>query len=123
LGTLLIDQFFFYLGRLKGQNFLEKRPLWQKKFDTIQYIMHRYQNFVLISFCFMYGFRTVTPFIIGMSKNSHVRFLIFNITGAIIWSVTFSFAGIFQAALLNIFSGIFDTLKLKLSQRSLWWDC
>jgi len=100
-GTLLADQFFFQVGRLKGQAFLAKRPSWQEQTGKVQQILHRYQNIVILAFRFMYGFRTITPIVIGMSKISGIRFLLLNITGGFIWAITFSLIGYFSGHALE----------------------
>ena len=101
LGTILTDQFFFWLGRTKGQDFLAKRPSWQEQVEKIQHILNRYQNLVLLTFRFMYGFRTLTPIIIGMSTINGIRFPLLNIVGGVIWSVTFSLVGYFSGHALE----------------------
>jgi membrane protein DedA with SNARE-associated domain len=86
LGTLFGDQLFFYLGRIKGKEFLEKRPHWKIKSDKVFTLLDRHQVWVILGFRFLYGLRTVTPFIIGASRVSPLRFLILNIIGAAIWA-------------------------------------
>ncbi|NTV46941.1 MAG: DedA family protein, partial [Chlorobiales bacterium] len=41
----------------------------------------------------IYGLRTLTPFMIGMGGFNQKRFLILNAIGAIIWTVSFAYAG------------------------------
>jgi membrane protein DedA with SNARE-associated domain len=68
-GTLFGDQLFFYRGRTKGKDFFDK-----------------HQALLILGFRFLYGLRTITPFIIGASRISPLRFLIINIIGASIWA-------------------------------------
>jgi membrane protein DedA with SNARE-associated domain len=86
LGTLFGDQLFFYLGRIKGKEFLENRPHWKTKSDKVFTLLDRHQVWVILGFRFIYGLRTVTPFIIGASRVSPLRFLILNIIGAAVWA-------------------------------------
>jgi membrane protein DedA with SNARE-associated domain len=87
IGTLFGDQLYFYIGRTRGKSALEKRPHWKAKSEKIIRLLDRHQAWVIFGFRFLYGLRTVTPFIIGVSKISPVRFLILNILGAAVWAV------------------------------------
>ena len=92
-GTLSADQFFFYLGRLNGESILKRRPKWREKIEKASSLLDKYHTLIMFGFRFVYGFRTLTPFVIGMSGFSPVRFLLLNTIGAILWSTTFAYAG------------------------------
>lgn len=85
-GTILGDQLFFFLGRYKGQSFLDKRPIWQTRAARVHRIMERHRIPIILGFRFLYGLRTVTPFVIGMSRVPIFEFVILNIIGAILWA-------------------------------------
>lgn len=93
LGTFAGDQTFFYIGRWKGIAFLEKRPLWHSKTDKVFDLLHRHQLPVILGFRFIYGIRNVTPFVIGASRLSPVKFFILNFLGALIWAISFGVIG------------------------------
>ena len=65
LGSLCGDQLFFYLGRKHAQAVLAKRPAWKAKAEKVHKLMSRYQTPMILSFRFLYGLRTVAPFVIG----------------------------------------------------------
>lgn len=93
LGTFAGDQTFFYLGRFKGIAFLEKRPLWHSKTDKVFDLLHRHQIPVILGFRFLYGVRNVTPFVIGASRISPIKFFVLNFLGALVWAVTVGYLG------------------------------
>jgi membrane protein DedA with SNARE-associated domain len=95
IGTLLGDQLYFFLGRQHGNTMLARRPAWQVRADRILRKLERHQNLVFLGFRFLYGLRTITPFVIGMSDVSYARFTVFNVIGAIIWATTIGLAGYF----------------------------
>jgi membrane protein DedA with SNARE-associated domain len=98
-GSLAGDQFFFFLGRIKGKTFLRKRPSWESKVKKVWTLLDRYRTLLMIGFRFMYGFRIATPFAIGLSNISAIRFFVFNVIGAAAWSIAVAFAGyLFGAA-------------------------
>jgi membrane protein DedA with SNARE-associated domain len=85
-GTLFGDQLYFYIGRTKGKDFLDKRPRWKSKSEKVFLMLDKHQALLILGFRFLYGLRTITPFIIGASRISPLRFLILNIIGASIWA-------------------------------------
>ncbi|MGD8926262.1 MAG: DedA family protein [Thioalkalispiraceae bacterium] len=93
LGTLFGDQFYFYLGRIKGKQALARRPAWQVKSEKVLSLLEHHQVWLILSFRFFYGFRTITPFMIGASNVSPYRFLVLNLVGAAIWTVVIALLG------------------------------
>jgi len=86
LGTFFGDQLYFYIGRIKGISFLEKRPYWKSRSGRVFDLMHKHQLLLILAFRFLYGLRTVTPFLLGTSGIPPVRFLILNTLGGFVWA-------------------------------------
>lgn len=93
LGTLMGDQLFFHLGRRQGQAFLLKHPKWHARAEKAHRMLERHRILIIIGFRFLYGFRTVTPFVIGMSRVPVLQFLLLNIIGAAAWATVFGSLG------------------------------
>lgn len=93
LGTYAGDQLFFYLGRFKGRQILERRPGWQAKSGRVLRLLEHHQVPTILGFRFLYGLRSVTPFVLGMSNVGRVRFLILNGIGGLVWAVAIAVAG------------------------------
>jgi membrane protein DedA with SNARE-associated domain len=87
------DQFFFWLGRLKGVQFLEKRPAWLPRVEKAKKNLDRNSDLLFLSVRFLYGLRTVLPFVLGMSRFDPKRFAILNLISAFIWATIFGIAG------------------------------
>lgn len=94
-GTVLGDQLWFYLGRRHGKSFLERRPAWQPRAQRVFRKLERHQNLLILSFRYLYGLRTITPFAIGMSNVSYIRFAVLNLIGAAIWATGIGLGGFF----------------------------
>lgn len=92
-GTLCGDQLYFHLGRLKGTAFLEKRPYWRVRSQKVFRIIHLHPVPLALGFRFLYGLRTITPFLLGASGFSPLKFLALNTAGGFIWSVAIGFSG------------------------------
>ena len=80
------DQFFFYLGRIKGRPFLERRPTWRAATLRVEELTHRHKHLMLLGFRFLWGLRAVVPAAMGVFGIHPVKFLIFNILGAFLWA-------------------------------------
>jgi len=107
IGTLVGDQLYFYLGRHHGTDFMARRPIWQTRSQRVHRIMERYPILLILSFRFLYGLRTVTPFVLGTSKVPYLLFTLLNVIGASIWAVVIGYAGFYfghgvEAVLGNI---------------------
>ena len=85
-GTLMSDQLFFFLGRRQGQALLSKYPHWNSRAVKVHRMLERHRIPIIIGFRFVYGFRTVTPFVLGMSRVPVIEFIIFNVIGAAAWA-------------------------------------
>lgn len=108
LGTFAGDQTFFYLGRTKGIRFLEKRRGWKRKADRAFELLHEHDVLVILGFRFLYGIRNVTPFVIGASRLSPLRFFILNFLGAMTWAAIVGYLGYQFGSLMQ---SILDEVK------------
>ena len=106
-GTLIGDQFYFFLGRLKGKPVLRNRPKWQVHADKVFKLLQRHETLVILGFRFMYGVRTVASFVIGMSKVSTAKFVILDVLGALAWATIiggfgYAFGKAFELVIVDI---------------------
>jgi membrane protein DedA with SNARE-associated domain len=92
-GTVLGDQLYFFLGRRHGKTLLARHPSWHARAQHVALILERHQNLLILGFRFLYGLRSVTPFAIGISNVSYMRFTLLNLIGASIWAISIGLAG------------------------------
>ncbi len=92
-GAFCGDQFYFYLGRLKGKYLLSHSHYLARKLRKGLRLIERYGNLVAFTSRYTYGFRIVLPIILGMTPFPSVRFLWLNLASASIWSIVFTIAG------------------------------
>jgi len=92
-GSFSGDQLYFYIGRHYGPKIIAKRLSWQEGAAKVYKHLHRHQNLLILSFRFFYGFRNVTPFAVGAAHVSRARFFTLNLIGAIVWAISFAYAG------------------------------
>ncbi len=105
--TFASDQFFFWLGRTKGNQILEGKSFWKPNLEKVRSLLGRNTTLLFLGFRFIYGLRTVLPFVFGISKLDPKRFVLLDLIGALIWAVIFGVAGyLFGQLLANVFKNI-----------------
>jgi membrane protein DedA with SNARE-associated domain len=107
IGSFAGDLLYFFLGRRKGRPFLQRRPAWRIQAARVERLLDLHGTWIMLGFRFMYGLRTVTPFVIGISGISSSRFVTLNAAGALVWAMTigclgFSFGVVAETVLLNV---------------------
>jgi membrane protein DedA with SNARE-associated domain len=80
------DQFYFFLGRAKGAQILEKHPEMRDRAHRFDELLARWHAPLIVGIRFMYGFRIVGPILLGMGRVPAWKFLVFNFIGAAIWA-------------------------------------
>ena len=113
LGTLSGDQLFFYLGRRQSRFVLDKHPAWQRRLDRVERLFERYQTLLILGFRFLYGLRTVTPFVLGRSGVAPGYFFVLNTVGALVWSLVVGIGGYLFGNLLKIIMGDIKRYELE----------
>ena len=103
IGTMFGDQLYFHIGRVKGSSLLEHRPRWQEKSVRVRQLLNQHQILLILGFRFIYGIRTVTPFLLGISGIPPLRFLLFNAIGAALWAFAIGMAGYLFGHALELF--------------------
>lgn len=114
LGTFFGDQLYFYIGRSKGKSAIEQRFKWKGRTGKVLKFLFKHQTMLILGFRFLYGFRTVAPFLIGASNVSPARFFILNILGASLWAVSIGSMGYMFGRTLEIMLGDIKKYELLL---------
>ncbi len=104
-GAFCGDQFYFYLGRIKGKYLLSHSHFLVKKLRKGLKLIENYGNLVAFTSRFTYGFRIVLPIILGMTPFPGSRFLWLNILSAFSWSIIFTLAGYIFGKSATLFVG------------------
>lgn len=107
VGTYIGDLGFYAIGIWFGQPFLDRFPRVEAKVQRIKGWIVRYDIAIIIVNRFLYGFRIAAPVALGTSAVPVWRFLVFNIAGAIIWTVVIGGAGyLFGSALEKLLEDV-----------------
>lgn len=100
-GSLLGDQAIYFVGRRYGRALVSRRAGLALGFRRVQPLIDRYGNWLLVSFRFLYGLRTVTPLAVALVGVTPRRFLCFNVIGAALWSLAVGALGYFFGNLVE----------------------
>ena len=111
-GTITADQFFFHLGRRRGYQFLARHRHMRRAAAHVRVISRRYQTGLVLGFRFLYGLRTVTPLVLGMSRIPPVRFAVLDLIGTALWAGAVTAAGLAFGALAKRYITAFQEYQL-----------
>ncbi|MGE5094217.1 MAG: DedA family protein [Betaproteobacteria bacterium] len=107
------DQFYFFLGRRKGSQILQRFPGAHERAIRFDQMLSRWHAPLIIAIRFMYGFRIVGPVLLGMGRVPAWKFMLYNFIGACIWAPLI-------AGLGYLFGNIIETLIADLKSFELW---
>jgi lysylphosphatidylglycerol synthetase-like protein (DUF2156 family) len=91
--TLTANQFWFWLGRLKGRALVERRLPADRKLQRIRGWLDRAGTLIIPASRFMYGFRVAIPFAYGASGTPPLRFALLEAPSAVAWGLLLGFGG------------------------------
>jgi membrane protein DedA with SNARE-associated domain len=101
IAGFLGDQFYFFLGRFKGQKILARFPHACERAYRFDALLSRWHAPLIVAIRFMYGFRIVGPLLLGMGRVPAWKFMVFNFIGAAIWAPLIAGIGYFFGSLLE----------------------
>lgn len=105
IGSFAGDQLFFFIGRFQGKKLLARYPRWQARVMRVHQLMERWHTTFILVFRFLYGLRTISPFVIGTSPVGTRRFFFLNMIGAAVWAVTIGVSGYLFGEVLELALG------------------
>lgn len=86
LGGFLGDQIYFYIGRYNKSYITKKLHSQRRKFAVAHLLLKKYGWPIIFFQRYMYGFRTIIPMSIGITRYSAKKFGFINLISAWIWA-------------------------------------
>ncbi|MBZ7954351.1 DedA family protein [Campylobacter sp. W0018] len=86
LGGFVGDQIYFYIGRYNKKYIQKKLRSQRRKFAVAHLLLQRFGWPIIFIQRYMYGFRTIIPMSIGITRYSSKKFAIINLLSAWIWA-------------------------------------
>ena len=111
-GTYAGDQACYYLGKYKGLGWLAKRPSWQRKTGCLFALMHKYRVLLILGFRYLYGLRSLAPFVFALCGVKPLQFLLLNGIGALIWAVSVGALGYLLGNAVEPLLALFDNVAI-----------
>jgi membrane protein DedA with SNARE-associated domain len=94
-GAYVGHVFWFFLGRKQGVKLLDRFPRMKKHFGKGIRIFERYGAPAIFITQWLYGLRITCAVIIGISKISTIKFLVYEALTCLVWAVVIAGAGYF----------------------------
>lgn len=95
LGAYTGHVFWFWLGRTQGVKLLERFPKMNRHFGRGIRLFERYGAPAIFITQWLYGLRITCAVIIGISRISTAKFLIYEAITCMVWAIVISSAGFF----------------------------
>ena len=76
-------------------------------------MVQRHRLLIILTFRFLYGLRTVTPFVLGASGINPFLFLFLNAVGAFLWAASVGVSG-------YLFGHVFESVIGRVEKYELW---
>src|ERR1051325_8793439 len=92
-GAYVGHVFWFWLGRTQGGKMLDRFPRMKRPFGKGIRMFERYGAPAIFITQWLYGLRITCAVIIGISKISVLRFLIYEALTCAVWSIAITFLG------------------------------
>ena len=92
-GAYVGHVFWFWLGRTKGMKLLDRFPKMRKHFGKGIRIFERYGAPAIFITQWLYGLRVTCAVIIGISRISVIKFLIYEAITCVVWAIVIATLG------------------------------
>jgi membrane protein DedA with SNARE-associated domain len=92
-GAYVGHVFWFFLGRTQGVKLLDKFPRMKRHFGKGIRLFERYGAPAIFITQWLYGLRITCAVIIGISKVSTIKFLVYEALTCIVWAIIIGTAG------------------------------
>lgn len=98
IAAILGDTVNYHIGRWLGPKVFSRPKSWllnTKHLERAQHFYEKHGGKTIVMARFIPIIRTFAPFVAGIGKMDYMRFLIYNVAGALAWAGSLVFAGYF----------------------------
>lgn len=110
-GSYVGHLFWFWLGRVHGVRLLDRFPSMRRHFGQGVRVFERWGAAAIIITQWLYGLRITCAVIIGMSKISLVKFLIYEAVSCALWSAVITALGYYFGRAIESLLGRVDHIE------------
>jgi membrane protein DedA with SNARE-associated domain len=102
-GAVLGDVFWFLIGRYQGTKLIHRFEWIRKKTEKTLFYAEKKSGTLAFTMRFIYGFRSIIPFTLGVTKMTLKKYLSLNVSGACLWVVVVTSLG-------YLFGGVIESV-------------
>lgn len=88
LGNIAGSMLLAYLARYQKQDFQKYLNKHKRKIALVYLYLRRYGILLIFINKFIYGFKTILPLAIGLSRYSFQKFFLFNALACLLWAIS-----------------------------------
>src|ERR1051325_3209433 len=103
--------FWFWLGRKHGVKLLDRFPRLKKHFGKGMRVFERYGAAAIIITQWLYGLRLTAAVILGMSRISTIKFILYEAFSCVIWAIAITAAGFYFGHAIEAIFGKVQNLE------------
>lgn len=101
VGSFAGDQAYFLIGRRYGHRLVARWPSWRMRVARATALLERYDTWFILGFRFIYGLRSISPFVVGMSAVPSRKFVFLNFLAALLWATAIGAASFALGAVIE----------------------
>ncbi len=108
VGAVIHDQSLYWVGYFGGEHILKRFPSLKKKSDKARKLMKKHNTALILGFRFVYGIRTITPIIVGISGVPQKKYALLTFPAAAVWAIVISCLGYYFAEMVEVIQAKFE---------------
>ncbi|HUP45193.1 MAG TPA: DedA family protein [Thermoanaerobaculia bacterium] len=108
LGSYAGHLFWFWLGRRHGVRLLDRYPRMHRRFGNSMRMFERYGMGAIIVTQWLYGLRITCAVVVGISKISLLKFLLYEAISCMIWAIGITALGYYFGTAVQTLLGRYD---------------
>lgn len=86
IGAILHDNSIFIFSKFFGRKLILSKASWNCKANKSSAFLKKHETLSILSIRFLYGFRTVTLLIVGLSDIKRIKFICLDSISSLVWS-------------------------------------
>ena len=89
IGAIIHDNTLFNISKSTGRKIIDKKPKLKDRVNRSFQLLDKYDYWAILAIRYMYGLRTVTLFVVGLSKIGRLKFFLLDTISSISWATLY----------------------------------
>lgn len=96
LGAIVHDNTLFNISKFTGKKIIDNKPSLSVRVHKSFRLLDKYDYWAILAIRFLYGLRTVTLFVVGLSEIKRIKFFVFDAISSFVWAFIYITLGYFS---------------------------